>query len=102
MADYAQGIDKIASPANDQLLKIIDALRCALEAVYGQHITFRGESRETSGPIVTGQVKADQVLGYVAGLRAKRILGGSAFGRAVAGEVAAGEEAIGVDLDEIK
>jgi hypothetical protein len=102
VADYAQDIDEIVSPADDQLLETIDALRSALEAVYGQSITFRGERRETSGSIVAGQVKADQVLGYVAGLRARRILGGSVFGRAVVGEVAAGGEAIGVDLDEIR
>jgi hypothetical protein len=43
----------------------------------------------------------DEVLGYVAGLRARRIVGGSVTGRVTAKLVGAGGQAIGLDVDTI-
>jgi hypothetical protein len=91
VADYAQGIDKV-DPGTEQLLQ-------AMEAVYRQRITFRGEPRSPSGPLAVGEANLDEVHGYVAGLRAREIISGSATGRVTAKRVEAGGQAIGVDLD---
>jgi len=100
VADYAQGIDNV-DPRNEQLLQTTDALRHAMEAVYGQRITFLGEPRTASGPSVTGEANVDEVLSYVAGLRASKILGGSVTGRVTAKRVEAGGQAVGLDAGTI-
>jgi hypothetical protein len=100
VADYAQGIDEV-DPGDRPLLETVDGLRQAMEAVYGQQITFKGEQRPPSGAMVVGEAKVDEVLGYVAGLRAKRIVGGSATGRLEAKRVGADAEAVGLDVDTI-
>ena len=102
LADYAQGIDEVDS-GNEQLLQTADALRQAMEAVYGQRITFRGEeeSRPPSGPLVVGEANVDDVLGYVAGLRARKIIGGSVTGQVTAKRVDHGGQAIGLDVGMI-
>jgi len=41
------------------------------------------------------------VLGYVAGLRARRIIGGSVTGRVTAKRVGPGGQAIGLEVDTI-
>jgi hypothetical protein len=97
VADYAQGIDTV-NPRNEQLLQTADALRHAMEAVYGQRITFHGEPRPPSGPSAVGEANVDEVLGYVAGLRASKIVGGSATGRVTAKRVEAGGQAVGLDV----
>jgi len=100
VADYAQEIDDV-DPHDRSLLESVDGLRQAMEAVYGQRITFAGEPRPPSGPVAVGEAKVDEVLGYVAGLRAKRIVGGSATGRLEAKRVDKDAEAIGLDVDTI-
>ena len=100
VADYAQGIDNV-DPRNEQLLQTTDALRHAMEAVYGQRITFLGEPRAASGPSAVGEANVDEVLGYVAGLRASKIVGGSVTGRVTAKRVEAGGQAIGLDVGTI-
>jgi hypothetical protein len=97
VADYADGIDKV-DPRNEQLLQTADALRSAMEAVYGQRITFHGEPRAPSGPSAVGEANVDEVLGYVAGLRASKIIGGSATGRVTAKRVERGGQAVGLDV----
>jgi hypothetical protein len=44
-----------------ELVEILSTLRGALEEIYGQRLTFRGEQRERSGPF------SDQRFGNVAG-----------------------------------
>ena len=100
VADYAQGIDNV-DPRNQQLLQATDGLRHAMEAVYGQRITFLGEPRTASGPSVTGEANVDDVLGYVAGLRASKIVGGNVTGRVTAKIVRPGGQVIGVDVGTI-
>jgi hypothetical protein len=100
VADYAQGIDKV-DPKNDELLQTVDALRQTMEAVYEQRITFAGEPRPPSGPSVVGEANVDEVLGYVAGLRARRIIGGSATGRVTVKRVGRGGQAVGLDVESI-
>jgi hypothetical protein len=99
LQDYVDDIEPI-SAQDDRLLEATDAARRLLEAVYGQRITFRGEQRPISGPVVEGTVDVEAVSGYVAGVRA-RVVGGSAH---VRGAVRADEvsgTAVGVDLDRI-
>ena len=100
MADYAQGIDEI-DLGNEQLLQTIDALRQAMEAVYCQRITFRGESLSPSGPLAIGEANVDEVLGYLAGIRARKIVSGSARGGVTAKRVEPGGRAIGLDIGTI-
>jgi hypothetical protein len=100
VGEYAQGIDEV-DPGNEGLLEAVDGLRRAMEAVYGQRIAFKGEPGPRSGVQVAGEAKVDEVLGYVAGLRAKRILGGSASGRVEAKRVDRGGQAIGMDVGTV-
>jgi hypothetical protein len=100
VADYAQGIDEV-NPNDKQLLETVDGLRRAMEAVYGQRIVFKGEPGPSSGAVVVGEAKVKEVLGYVAGLRAKKIIAGSATGIVQTDKVVPGGEAVGVDVDTI-
>lgn len=100
LAEYADGVDEV-DPKNKQLLETVDGLRRAMEAVYGQRIAFKGEPGPPSGVAVVGEAKVDEVFGYVAGLRAKRIISGSVTGKAEAKIVHSGGEAIGVEVDTI-
>ena len=96
LSGYADGVDRI--DLNDSgLLEEIDALRLAVEAVTHRTYTFAGEERAVGGPVVTGTANVDEVKGYVAGLRAKRILSGQASGMFRATTVA--EKAVGVGTD---
>lgn len=101
VASYAQGIDEV-NVGDAGLLQTVDALRGAMQAVYGQRITFKGEPGAASGaPLAVGQATVDEVLGSVAGLRAKKIIGGTAIGEVKAGVVRPGGHAIGLDVDTI-
>jgi hypothetical protein len=97
LADYAEEIDEV-DPNDERLIGAVDGLRRAMEAVYGQPILFKGEQRPTSDVVVVGEAKVKEVLGYVAGLRAKEILTGSVTGRVDADKVGAGAEAVGLDV----
>jgi hypothetical protein len=100
VADYAQGIDEV-DPNDKRLLEKVDGLRLAMEAVYGQRIVFKGEAGPSSGTAVVGEVKVKEVLGYVAGLRAKQIISGSATGRVETDKVGPGAQAVGLDAETI-
>lgn len=47
LSEYADGTYPV-DLGNENLLAATDALRCALEAVYGQRLTFVGEDRSAS------------------------------------------------------
>lgn len=96
LADYADGTYPVET-TNRDLLVTVDALRRALEAVYGQRITFAGEKRPVSGLAVEGSVDVDEIHGYVAGIRG-RIIEGALLGSVRAKTVGAHGTAIGVDL----
>jgi hypothetical protein len=100
VADYAQGIDDV-DPNNKQLLETVDGLRRAMEAVYGQRIVFKGEPGPSSGTEVVGEAKVKEVLGYVAGLRARRIISGSVTGRVEVDTVGAGAQVVGLEAETI-
>jgi hypothetical protein len=74
LVDYA-GNDELIRNSDAELLRTADALRRVLEAVYQQRITFHGEQRPTSGPVVDGTIDVGQVSGYVAVVRARTVEG---------------------------
>jgi hypothetical protein len=78
---------------NANLIDVTDGLRRSLEA--------KGEAGKQSGPLVEGEVDVDDVLGYVAGVRARSIEGGQVKGTAKAKRVGPGGELFGVDADRI-
>jgi hypothetical protein len=60
LGNYAGGIE--VPEADDRgLSDAVDRLRRALEEVYGQRITFKGEHREPSGVRLRGEVEAGTV-----------------------------------------
>jgi hypothetical protein len=86
---------------NQDLLDVAEGLRRALEAVLGQRIRFRDEGSESSGPLVEGELNVTDVLGYVAGVRARSIAGGTVRGVVKAETVEPGGQAVGVEVDQI-
>ena len=101
ISDYADEIEP-ADPNDDVLLEQVDALRRILEAVYGQRITFRGEHRPASGPMVEGAIEVGAVAGYAAAVRIKAVSGSASVrGEARAEEVRPAGEIIGVDIGQI-
>lgn len=68
-------------------MKTVDELRKALEAIYGQRITFRGEQgREATGTTISGQFRAELVKGQVTVVDAENV----SHGATVAGEANVG------------
>jgi hypothetical protein len=101
LTDYADGIEAV--DANDpRLTANAESLRRVLEAVIGQRITFKGEDRPASGPIVEGEVDVDRVQGDAAAVRARLVTGGTVTGVARAKMVEPGGKLTGVDVDEIR
>ncbi|MGZ3626949.1 MAG: hypothetical protein ACXVDN_04660 [Ktedonobacteraceae bacterium] len=100
LSDYADGVE-LVDVTNENLLQRIDALRQLLEAVYQQRITFKGEQRPSSGPVVAGRVDVEEVAGYAAAVRARQIVSGTVRAEATAGRVEPGAHFIGVDTDII-
>ncbi|WP_406340507.1 hypothetical protein [Streptomyces sp. NBC_01578] len=74
LAIYAQG-DAPIRTSDHPLLRNLNRLRGALEDVYGQRLTFEGEDRPASGPLVQQNLK--DVTGEVTGMDADEI-GGTA------------------------
>jgi hypothetical protein len=57
IGDYADGVEAV-DPHNVELLQQVDELRRLIEVIYGQRITFKGEVREPSGPMIENEVRA--------------------------------------------
>jgi hypothetical protein len=57
LTDYADDVEAV-DPSDVALLKDVDELRRLIEVIYGQRITFKGEHREPSGPLVENEVEA--------------------------------------------
>jgi len=100
LGSYATGLDE-PDPNDHDLAAAADGLRQALEAVYGQRITFKGENRQPSGPIVIGRAEADKVAGDVAGVRARLVRSGRIEGTASAKEVGETGRLSGTDVDTV-
>lgn len=101
LVDYAEETEAV-QPSDEKLLKIVNALRQVLEGVYQQRLTFRGEQRPASGPVVEGRVNVDEVFGVVSGVVAE-VIGAGAQVRAdvTAGTVAPGADVAGVRARQI-
>lgn len=101
LSDYVDGIKPVTA-ADRELMAMTDALRGLLEAVYGQRFTFRGEDRESSGPVVSGSINVEAVLGKATAVRVRRLSGAAKVqANAKANRVEAGGEFSGVEVDEI-
>jgi len=101
LADYAEGIET-PKPGDHLVVEQADALRRLLEAAYGQRITFKGEQRPPSGPLVTGEIDVKEVAGDAAAVRAKVISSGEVRGTAKADRVEQGGKLTGVEADRIE
>jgi hypothetical protein len=100
LSDYAEELEPV-QPGDQKLLETTDAVRQILEAVYNQRITFRGEDRAASGPLVEAKIDVTKVAGYAAGVRAKTVSGGTINVVASAGEVTETGTFVGVDIDRL-
>jgi hypothetical protein len=100
VADFAEGIDPV-DPEDAAQLERIDALRQAMEAVYGQTLAFKGEPESRTGLDVVGEAKVQEVQGLVIGLRARNIDEGRVTGGIEAGRIGPGGVGIGLDVDTI-
>lgn len=100
LSDYAEGTETV-NTTDESLLRRVDALRQLLEAVYQQRLTFKGEQRPPSGPVVKGEIDVEEVAGYAAAVRAGMITNGEVSGHLKVKRVGPGGQAIGVDVDKI-
>ncbi|MGW3668837.1 hypothetical protein [Streptomyces sp. NPDC005141] len=100
LGNFAGGLDE--PDLNDaELAAAVDNLRRTLEAVYGQRITFKGENRHASGPVVISRLEIDDIAGTVTALRAGRIAGGNVEATVKAGKVEEHGSVTGLDADTI-
>jgi len=100
LALYAQGIEP-ADPEDEGLIRTVDALRRVLEAVYHQRLTFSGEARPESGPLVEGEIDVGEVEGYVAAVEAELVASGHVIGKAIVDHVGPGGSAFGVKVKRV-
>lgn len=97
LSEFAAGVDPV-DPDDEHLVARIDALRQVLEVIYGTPVTLAGEQRDPSTPIIRGRVDADEVAGYVAAVRADRVVG-VIEGHTTVRRVEQGGTVIGVHID---
>ncbi|GIL30804.1 hypothetical protein [Actinocatenispora comari] len=64
LGSYERNPERISAD-DDDLIASLNSLRLALEAIYEQRFTFRGESRERSGTKISQKV--DRITGSVIG-----------------------------------
>lgn len=100
LANYADELEPIDSN-NQQLLEAVDALRQVMEAVYQQRLTFKGEQRSASGPVVIGTIDVERVAGTAAAVEAKLISSGRVVGTSKARDVEEAGTIHGVKADKI-
>jgi hypothetical protein len=97
---YAQGIEP-ADPQDEGLLRTVDALRRVLEAVFHQRLTFSGEARPQTGPLVEGEIDVGNVEGYVAAVEAELVASGHVIGSAIVDRIGPGGSAFGVKVKRV-
>ena len=100
LSEYGQGIDEI-DPQDAPTVELVDALRRTLEAVYGQPIVFKGETRQGNAIDLTSEASIKEVRGYVAAVRARTIRSGSVKANLRVDSVEQGGQAIGLDVGDI-
>jgi hypothetical protein len=100
LGNFANGLEEV-DPRDEDLLQATEALRRTIEAVYHQRITFQGEDRPPSGPLVEGSIDIDEVAGYAGAVRAGWIASGRVIGEVRATRVEREGEAVAVDVKQI-
>lgn len=100
LADAAQDIVPV-SPGDVEMLAAADGLRRAIEAITRQRITFVGENRPASGPMIESDVRVEDVAGYVSGVRSRIVSSGHIRTSTTAREVLSGGTVVGVELGEV-
>jgi hypothetical protein len=103
LGSYRAGAIREVDPQDQELAAVFDGVRQALEAIYQQRITFKGEHREQSGPVLVGRIDVTQVEGTVRAIRAKTVRGAARLeGEVKADRIAKGGEAAAVDVDTVE
>lgn len=100
LSEYAEDIEPV-DPHNAFLLQRTEALRQLLEAVYQQRLTFKGEQRPPSGPIVESSIDIEEIAGYAAAVRARQIKEGNVKVDAKVKHIQPGGSFTGIDADTI-
>jgi hypothetical protein len=95
LSEYATDVEPV-KPEDSQLLRTVDELRRCLEAVFDQHITFKGENRSRSGTIVAGHVRAKIIAGEAIGVEGEGTGVGDVQGTIDASKIERGAKATGV------
>lgn len=91
----------LVNPDDQALMGLLGRLREALEDVYGQRFTFRGEQREQSGPLVSLRITGG-IGGIVKGMVAQETIRGGATVDAEIDEVRAGGTFVGMQASRIE
>lgn len=99
--DHLEGIANF-DPEDREFLAKVEAVRRLLEVVYSQRITFKGEQRDVSGPLVRGAIDVGEVVGYAAAVRARLVTGGTVNGHATVERVSEGGRLVAIEVDTIK
>lgn len=100
LGNYANGFSE-PDPADRELMEAADRLRRALEVVYGQRITFKGEQLDSAGVVVVGRAEAGKVAGDLAGARVQLVRSGRIDGTAKVVKVTEKGRVTGVDAGPV-
>jgi hypothetical protein len=99
LALYGNGVQEV-DPGNARLLGQVDVLRRLMEAVYQQRLTFAGEQRPAEGPVGTGRIDVDVVLGYAAAIDADTVHSGTLTADARYGTIAEGATGVAMRVKQ--
>lgn len=85
-------------------METVDELRKALEAIYGQRITFKGEQgREATGTTISGEVRAKLVKGQAIAVDIDKVGGGAhVTGKVDVDSVDSDGTVIGVRAEDVR
>jgi hypothetical protein len=100
LAPYANGDAEVATD-DAHLLAAVADVRALLEALYGQRITLRGESREPSGTRVDVKQVLGTIRGTAVGVEADSVQGATVHVDQSATSVEAGGSVTGVKFGSI-
>lgn len=101
LAAHADGLETVDETTDTTLLEAVDTLRQSMEAIYHQRLTFVGEQRAESGPILDGTLNVERIAGQAAAIEARLVLSGTLTGRVVAREIAAGAVVHAIKVDTV-
>lgn len=100
LSDHAAGLE-VVTAEDHALIEAVDSLRQAMEAVYQQRLTFLGEQRAPSGPVVEGTIDVDAVAGTATAVEATLIASGRVIGEVRAKRVESGGAVHGVKVGTV-